>query len=516
MSGIVDEWRHVVGPDVANLLRDLAVTLRKLGMSPAQCAIGIRIINLIDKMGLDQHSIDIFLSDVYTKLQQVGVTPMYIARYVEGLVSLLDNLNLNQERAPVTSLRQIDEFLEKKKQDNRVLQEDFNLCKSKLQDTEQKLASVEKELQNLLEKKRGIEVDLAWKSELRDQLQKNGLAVDDISRLVEGARFFKDEGFNINEMLMTFSTYRGMQNAVAVHGRQLDTLKNRAEEIERANRVQEDLLQERSLKKSELDIIKGMGFGLSEMKRLHYLIDEIAKEAGLPTEQNAAVIKFFRDLEEHYDDYLNLGKKIDEGRAKLRKIAEAQEFLSITLNITPEIVKMIQILVSAGIKKADLEHLKRMIIQNRLPQTKKNSSDKNIPQMEDHPKSDYSYSETEVQGVKTVTEESTALSGSQSDQSRRDGSTKAADVTAKSDADASIFADGMNLQQMMAQIHGTDTSHKDDDDVFIPPKPLVGAVDQEANNQRVLKRIRPPPPVGRLMGVRKKKSKNTAEDLLSP
>jgi len=441
---------------------------------------------------------------------------MYIARYVEGLVSLLDNLNLNPERAPVTSLRQIDEILEKKKQDNRVLQEDFNLCKSKLHDTEQKLASVEKELQNLDEKKRGIEVDLAWKSELRDQLQKNGLAVDDISRLVEGARFFKDEGFNINEMLMTFSNYRGMQNAIAVHGRQLDILKNKTEEIDRANRVQEDLLQERSLKISELDTIKAMGFGLSEMKRLHYLIDEIAKEADLPTEQNAAVTKFFRDLEVHYDDYVNLGKKIDEGRAELRKIVEAQELLSITLNITPEIVKMIQILVSAGIKKADLEHLKRMIIQNRLPQPK-NSSDENIPQMENHPKSDYSYSKTELQGVKTVTEESTALSGSQSDQSRRDGSTKAADVIAKSDADAGILADGMNLQQIIAQIPGTDSSHKDDDDeVFIPPKPRVGAVDQEANNQRVLKRIRPPPPVGTLMGVRKKKSKNTAEDLLSP
>ena len=134
--------------------------------------------------------------------------------------------------------------------------------------------------------------------------------------------------------------------------------------------------------------------------------------------------------------------------------------------------------------------------------------------MEDHLKSDYSYSKTEVQGVKTVTEESTVLSGSQTDQSRRDGSTKAADVISKSDADASIFADGMNLQQMMAQIHGTDTSHKDDE-VFIPPKPRVGAVDQGANNQRVLKRFRPPPPVGRgkLMGVRKKKSKNTGEVL---
>lgn len=48
VSSIVAEWKHAVGLDLANLIRDIGVTLRKLGMSPAQCATGLRVANLID------------------------------------------------------------------------------------------------------------------------------------------------------------------------------------------------------------------------------------------------------------------------------------------------------------------------------------------------------------------------------------------------------------------------------------------------------------------------------------
>jgi hypothetical protein len=58
VSSIVDEWSHAVGLDLGNVLRGLAVTLRKQEISPAQCAYGLRMVNLIDKMGLDVNSIE--------------------------------------------------------------------------------------------------------------------------------------------------------------------------------------------------------------------------------------------------------------------------------------------------------------------------------------------------------------------------------------------------------------------------------------------------------------------------
>lgn len=48
-------------------------------------------------MGLDVNSIDIFLSDIYTRLWELDVTPKYIERYVEGLLSLENDIKVDHE-----------------------------------------------------------------------------------------------------------------------------------------------------------------------------------------------------------------------------------------------------------------------------------------------------------------------------------------------------------------------------------------------------------------------------------
>lgn len=67
VTSIVDDWRRSTGLELSTLIRDIGVTLRKLGMSPAQCATGLRVSKLIERIGLDENSIESFLSEVYTR-----------------------------------------------------------------------------------------------------------------------------------------------------------------------------------------------------------------------------------------------------------------------------------------------------------------------------------------------------------------------------------------------------------------------------------------------------------------
>lgn len=106
VSSIVDDWRRSVGLELAVLIRDIGVTLRKLGMSPAQCATGLRVSKLIEKMGLEFSSVESFLSEVYTRCQGLGVNPNHIARYMTQFVSLLDSRSINQQEA--VSIQLID------------------------------------------------------------------------------------------------------------------------------------------------------------------------------------------------------------------------------------------------------------------------------------------------------------------------------------------------------------------------------------------------------------------------
>jgi hypothetical protein len=155
----------------------------------------------------------------------------------------------------------------------------------------------------------GIEMDIGWKSELSDEMKKNGLTIDNLLKLVGASHFFKKHGFNV---LMTFSSYKEMEAAIASQERLLADLKGKILVVEQENKFQEELLAEHRLKNSELDTLKEMGFGLKELKTLRNLITEFAAENGLSVENKEAVRLFISDVENHRDDYVQLRSKVSQ------------------------------------------------------------------------------------------------------------------------------------------------------------------------------------------------------------
>lgn len=489
VSSIVDQWRYAAGLDMANLNRDLGVTLRKLGMSPAQCASGLRIVNLADKMGMDVHLIETVLFEVYERMLDLGVNSRHIVRYTQGLLSLLDNGNSSQERIAI-SLDEIDRYFEKRKQEKSRLEEEFKLHESKLRGVRQDISQSERALEILFEEKRKMETDVRWKLVLQEQLEKKGLALDDIPKFVEGMRVFKDQGFNAIEMVKTFSSYNEKQREIVMQMQTLAILRQSNSEIEQKNQAQEKLLEERRLKNSELEAIKGMGFGLSELKRLHYLMNEIAEESGAPTEQNAAVKKFFDDLEDNYGEYVNLGKKVYERRIELRNLAAAQNLMAAVLNLSPEVLNTTQLLIKAGITKGDIVRITKMIIETHLSQPKKTAGENSLP-TENGSRSEYSNSKSEDQGECAANVGPVTLSGTESIL-RKDGSRRSGEMDEKSQ-EAPCDTDDMNIQEFFTHLslkYGNRTSHQDGVEVYIPQTPTPPL--EQSDKSRI--RIRPPSP----------------------
>lgn len=243
VSSIAAEWKYTVGPDLANLIRGIGVTLRKLRMSPAQCMTGLRVANLVDRIGLDEDSIEAFLSDVYTRLQEAGVNPKHIARYVEELLSLVDGGNNNQQT--VISLHDIDRVFERKRQDKIKLEQEYKVSETKVLQMQQEASLNEKALAEVLLRKNKVELDMKWKSELVDELRKRELTIDDLFGLVGASQFFKERGFNVAEMFMTFSSYKKMEGEIVNQQKQLAALNKRILEVEQESKFQEELLLKR-------------------------------------------------------------------------------------------------------------------------------------------------------------------------------------------------------------------------------------------------------------------------------
>jgi hypothetical protein len=56
VTNIVNRWRATLGFPTADALRELAVTLRKVGITAAQCALGFRNATLMLRIGVKEDS----------------------------------------------------------------------------------------------------------------------------------------------------------------------------------------------------------------------------------------------------------------------------------------------------------------------------------------------------------------------------------------------------------------------------------------------------------------------------
>jgi hypothetical protein len=112
---IVQEWSNEFGGQRAAKLRRLAIILKNNGLTVGDCAKGLRMLMIFRKYGIkedddgdnnneDQEKVIHFLKEVYTKCQEVGLSPQQIFVYISNILKFSSEI-------PIT---QIPQFIKKK------------------------------------------------------------------------------------------------------------------------------------------------------------------------------------------------------------------------------------------------------------------------------------------------------------------------------------------------------------------------------------------------------------------
>lgn len=81
------EFTNQHGPQRAELLRALAITLSKTGTTAEQYAQGHRIIMIMKRMGAEEDDHERFLTDISKKYVQAGHDPVHIFKQLDELHS---------------------------------------------------------------------------------------------------------------------------------------------------------------------------------------------------------------------------------------------------------------------------------------------------------------------------------------------------------------------------------------------------------------------------------------------
>ena len=176
---IVQEWSNRIGLQKANVLRELAVKLKKNGLTASDCSKGFRMIMIVKKYGIQEDQLEdgitYFLKEIYLKCQELNLTIQKAFMYIYDIVNFSNELPLSQ----------IPQFLKEKKKEKEELEISIQDLYQKINELEDIQKEKEQEIQRLSEitKKKSRHYRLF--SIAKFELAKYGISMENLSQFVD-------------------------------------------------------------------------------------------------------------------------------------------------------------------------------------------------------------------------------------------------------------------------------------------------------------------------------------------
>ncbi|MGA9153718.1 MAG: hypothetical protein WBZ36_24310, partial [Candidatus Nitrosopolaris sp.] len=123
VTNFVSEWRFNLGFAAADELRELAVTMKKVGITAAQCALGFHAASAMLRIGVQEDSFQSFILDVYNRCKDIGLSP-------ENISFLVDLLEFSKTPIP---LPKIPGNIKEKTSEKRKLEEEIENLKVQIE-----------------------------------------------------------------------------------------------------------------------------------------------------------------------------------------------------------------------------------------------------------------------------------------------------------------------------------------------------------------------------------------------
>jgi hypothetical protein len=338
VTNIVNEWRHNLGFAIPDELRELALTLRKVGITASQCALGFRVATTMSRIGVNEDSIETFILDVYNRCKNIGLSPEGISSYMQDLVEF--------SARNVLPISRISDYLKQKREEKQSLEEEIKGLGTQISTLKQEKKDCEYARDEALRERNMTISELNWYSSLKGELSKYSIPVDDISefaRLVNNIR--QHSRYDVGKVINEFWSLEQLRTSRIMLRKEVDSLEEDAKYLKEHLSGLEADVNIRNQAISAYDSLKNMGFGLNELNFLYDTIKEIARENEIPATK--AVSKFLSDVEEQYDKKIGFEEK-------LKKMRKEQANLKDQNLLHPIIGTTLSKLIQSGLSEQDI------------------------------------------------------------------------------------------------------------------------------------------------------------------
>jgi hypothetical protein len=345
VTNIINEWRKGLGYPIADELRELATTLKKIGITATQCAVGFRLATIIIKLGIDEEKFESFISDIYEKCKKLDLQPDNIAYYIDELLKF-------SKEIPVS---QIPDYIKQKTDYKNKLEKEIEGLEDRIKQLEQEKSDAEELRNAALENESMTTSELKWNSHLKIELKKYGIPIEDVRLFAKAIHGLRQYGYDVAKITSEFSDLENLKNQIQLARNSIPAIENKFANLNGQCNFLEQMINSHRQTLSVYDELEQIGFGLKELKLLMHTVNEIALANSI-TRDHAAQ-KFFKDVEEHYDDKLGFESKLSKLRSDVIYINGELATLRSKLLVQPLVGPVLQRLIENGVKEQDIIEL---------------------------------------------------------------------------------------------------------------------------------------------------------------
>jgi cell division protein FtsB len=308
---------------------------------------------IMNRLGVREDSFEPFMSDIYARCNNLGLTPESIASYLADLI----------EFSKTVPFSQISEFIEQKAEEKKKLEEEIQKLKDQIKTLKEEKSSSEARCLSALSEENTTNVQLKSYSELKKELAGYGISIDDddipkFAKLVHG---ISQKGYDVGEVIKEFSDLKSARTDYWSYKALIPGLKKKCDDLNQECSTLEQLVNSYNQKLSLYDELQAMGFGLKELKLLRNTINEIADANNIPADQ--AQQKFYKDIEEQYDDKLGFELQLNKLQSEISTVNMNLNVSRTALLAQPLVAPSLQRLFSKGVVEQDIIELANFLFE---------------------------------------------------------------------------------------------------------------------------------------------------------
>jgi hypothetical protein len=162
--------------------------------------------------------------------------------------------------------------------------------------------------------------------------------------------------YDVDKIISEFSDLENLKNQIQLARNSiLPAIENKFANLNGQCNFLEQRINSHRQTLSVYDELEQIGFGLKELKLLMHTVNEIALANSISRDHAAQ--KFFKDVEEHYDDKLGFESKLAKLRSDVIYIDGELATLRSKLLVQPLVGPVLQRLIENGVKEQDIIEL---------------------------------------------------------------------------------------------------------------------------------------------------------------